>query len=74
MHSPIHVQVDHTRCVGSTICTQLAPKVFALDEKGQAAVVNLDGENEARIQEAADGCPVSAIVIENAETGKRLFP
>lgn len=72
MDHRIRVWVDHTKCVGSTICTQIAPKVFALNEDGQSTVVNTDGETSDRIQEAVAGCPLSAIVVEDAETGKRV--
>lgn len=74
MDNRIRVWVDHTRCVGSTICTQIAPRVFALNENGQSTVVDLEGDTVERMQEAAEGCPLSAIVVEDAETGKRLFP
>ena len=74
MARQLRVRVDHTKCVGSTICTQITPKVFALNENRQSTVVHPDGDTAARVQEAAEGCPVSAIVVENAETGERLFP
>lgn len=74
MDRQIRVWVDHTKCVGSTICIHTTPKVFALDENRQSTVVNPNGDTAARIQEAAEGCPLSAIVLEDAETGQRLFP
>ncbi len=66
--------VDHDKCVGSTMCVQITPKVFALNENRQSTVANPDGDTAARVREAAEQCPVSAIVLEDAETGKRLFP
>ena len=74
MKRPIRVRVDHDRCVGSTICIQIAPKVFALNAERQSTVVNLDGDTAQRIREAAEQCPLGAIVLEDAETGERLFP
>ena len=70
----VRLWVDHTKCVGSTICTQIAPKVFSLNENRQSTVVNPEGDTAARIKEAAEGCPLSAIVMEDAETGQRLLP
>ncbi len=70
----LRVSVDHNKCVGSTICTLTTPRVFALDENGQSAVLDPDGDTEARIVEAAKQCPLSAINVEDAETGKTLFP
>ncbi len=74
MARQLRVSVDQTKCVGSTICIQIAPKVFALNDDRQSTVLNADGDTPARIKEAADGCPLSAIVIEDAETGERLLP
>jgi ferredoxin len=37
-------------------------------------VIDPAGEPAARILEAAENCPVSAIHVEDAETGERLFP
>ena len=72
MNHRIRVWVDHNKCVGSTICTQIAPNVFALNEDGQSTVVNADRETSDCILEAVAGCPLSAIVVEDAETGKRV--
>ncbi|MFQ5948311.1 MAG: ferredoxin [Acidimicrobiia bacterium] len=74
MAKGLRVSVDHNKCVGSTMCVQTTPSVFVLDEKGQSTVVDPDGDTEARIIEAAEQCPVSAIIVEDAETGRRLFP
>lgn len=74
MARQLRVSVDQTKCVGSTICIQIAPKVFALNDDRQSTVLNADGDTPARIKEAAEGCPLSAIVIEDAETGERLLP
>ena len=70
----LRVTVNHNKCVGSTICALTTPKVFALDENGQSIVVDLEGDTEARILEAAVGCPQGAITVEDAETEERLFP
>ncbi len=74
MARKLRVSVDHTKCVGSTICIQLAPKVFALDDNRQSTVVNANGDTPARVKDAAEGCPLSAIVVEDAQTGEMLFP
>jgi len=36
--------------------------------------VNPAGDTEEKILEAAENCPVSAIFVEDEETGERLFP
>jgi ferredoxin len=56
------------------MCTAIAPGVFTLNDDRQSEPVNPAGETEAKILEAAENCPVSAILVEDAETGERLFP
>ena len=74
MEQPIRIRVDYDKCVGSTICVQIAPNVFALNAERQSTVANLDGDTADRIREAAEQCPLGAIVLEDTETGERLFP
>jgi ferredoxin len=70
----LRVWVDHQTCVGNAMCESIAPSVFRLNEKRQSEVVNPEGDTEEKILEAAENCPVSAIFVEDAETGERLFP
>lgn len=74
MKGPLRILVDHDRCVGSTMCRHIAPDVFELDANGQA-IVN-DGHRcpAADVLDAAEQCPQSAITVDDAETGERLFP
>ncbi|MBM4254750.1 MAG: ferredoxin [Deltaproteobacteria bacterium] len=70
----LRIVVDHNKCVGSTMCINIARATFALDGEGKSSVVNSQGDTEEKILEAAESCPVSAIMIEDAETGESLFP
>ena len=74
MARKVRVTVDHNVCVGNTLCVTIAPTVFVLNEQRQSEAVNLDGDTIEKILEAAENCPVSAIIVEDAETGERLFP
>lgn len=67
MRHALRIHVDHDKCVGSRICTAIAPKVFALDENGQARVVDPMGDTLEVIEAAAEGCPVIAITIEDVK-------
>lgn len=54
--------VDFDLCVGCGACTEVCPEVFQLrDDK--AWVIGLDKCNTCNCQEAADICPVQAIII-----------
>ena len=74
MARKLRIWVDHNVCVGNAMCESIAPKVFVLNANRQSEAVNPAGDTEAKILEAAENCPVSAIFVEDAETGERLFP
>lgn len=69
----LRISVDHHKCVGSTLCTLIAPSVFALDDQGQSIVVDPTGDTEEQVVDAAEQCPMSAISVADAESGERLF-
>ncbi len=57
--------VDQDACIGCGVCADISPEVFEMD--GDVAVVIADpipADSEESAQEAAEACPVSAIVIE----------
>jgi ferredoxin len=70
----LRVWVDHDVCVGNAMCETIAPKVFRLNDNRQSEAVNPEGDAIEKILEAAENCPVSAIFVEDAETGEQLFP
>jgi ferredoxin len=74
MAKKVRVSVDHNVCVGNSMCETIAPKVFVLNEQRQSEAVNPQGDTLEKILEAAENCPVSAILVEDADTGERLFP
>jgi ferredoxin len=74
MARKLRVRVDHLLCVGNAMCETFAPNVFRLNDDRQSEAVNPGGDPEAQIMEAAESCPMSAIIVEDAETGEQLFP
>ena len=74
MARKLRVWVDPNVCVGNAMCETIATNVFRLNEKRQSEVANPAGDSEEKILEAAENCPVSAIFVEDADTGERLFP
>ena len=74
MARKLRVWVDPQVCVGNAMCESTAPQVFRLNANRQSEVVNPAGDTEDKILEAAENCPVSAIFVEDADTGERLFP
>lgn len=54
--------VDKEECIGCGFCEMTAPDVFRMADDGKAeAYADTTNENKNAVQEAIDGCPVSAI-------------
>ncbi len=52
-------------CIGCGLCISTCPDVFKMTDEQVAEVYKSPKQdNEADVQEAADNCPVSVIVIE----------
>ncbi len=61
----MRVRVDRNKCIGCGACVALVPEVFEFDEglsKEKIGEIN-DKKLEERVREAADLCPVGAIII-----------
>jgi ferredoxin len=56
------------------MCVTIATRAFRLNADRQSEAVDPEGDSEEKILEAAENCPVSAIFVEDAETGEQLFP
>jgi len=52
-------------CIACERCVEICPAVFQMsDESAQVQEAPIPGQYEADVQQAADECPTSAIVIE----------
>ena len=52
-------------CIGCGLCVNLCPGVFTMTEEGVAAARDeVFPEAEGMVREAAESCPVAAIVVE----------
>lgn len=68
------ITVDRTKCEGYAKCVQAAPKVFKLDAKMIAEVIDPKAEADEKLVLVAKLCPTKAIVLEEEGTGKKIFP
>ncbi|HEY3186538.1 MAG TPA: ferredoxin [Solirubrobacteraceae bacterium] len=69
----IVVEVDRALCFGFGDCVDTLPEVFALDDEQKAYVIDPDAASVDDIAEAAQNCPVDAIVVTD-EQGEQLYP
>ncbi|MFJ2262712.1 ferredoxin [Streptomyces sp. NPDC087844] len=69
-----HVEVDRSLCIGSAQCTHLAPTAFHLDSAMQSHPTVAGTDANEKILEAAEGCPVEAIMITLLGGGETVFP
>lgn len=69
----MRVKVDRDLCTGVGNCAVLAPTVFVLDEENKAVVLDPSSVEEGVLWEAAESCPLDAIIIEDDE-GEQLYP
>ncbi len=67
------VKVIRSKCIGAASCVAIAPKVFGLDEKNLAFVISEDELDDMKLL-AAQSCPTAAIIVEEFETGKQVWP
>ncbi|MCH5676235.1 ferredoxin [Streptomyces sp. NPDC006476] len=69
-----HVEVDRSVCIGSAQCVHRATGAFRLDSAMQSHPVDPETDANERILDAAENCPVEAIVITLLGSGEAVFP
>ena len=78
-HGPVtirstKVHVDKDLCIGAATCVAIAPHTFNLDSEAKAIILDTaENDTDETILDAARGCPVAAIFIEDAN-GNRIYP
>ena len=78
----VKVRVEQDLCMAAQSCIALAPKVFHIDWKKRKSmfegvpleVIDEQAADSETIFLAAQSCPYQAIVLEDANSGERLFP
>mgnify|MGYP006294785897 CR=1 FL=1 len=69
----MRAKVDRDLCIGSAMCVATAPDVFELDDEGLSRVVDEGAADEDTLRQAAEGCPVQAVILEDDE-GNQIYP
>ncbi len=60
-----HIEED--KCIGCTLCTQIAPGTFQMKDNGKAEVCNPTGDTPEMIEQAMASCPVQSIIWKENE-------
>ena len=60
-----HIEVDKKACIGCGACTVVCDNFVMKGDKAEAVKAEVDSLESN--QEAADGCPVSAITVKKVE-------
>lgn len=68
------VEVDRSVCIGSAQCVHRAPDAFRLDSAMQSHPVEPETDANEKLLEAAESCPVEAIMIMLLGSGEPVFP
>jgi len=64
------IEVDRDLCAGSGICAVLAPQYFEMDTGHVARARHAVTDADPAVLEAAENCPVDAIVVLDEDTGE----
>ena len=67
------VKIDRNLCTGVGNCEAVAPTVFKVDKTNKAVLLDPSSVDEKTLMEAAESCPVDAIIIED-DDGNQLYP
>ena len=68
------IEIKKDLCIGAATCVAIAPNTFKLNENNKAIFLEAEWEDDDVIMAAAQSCPVFAIIIRDAATGKQIFP
>jgi ferredoxin len=67
------VIIDRDLCRGIGNCVAMAPGVFNLDKENKAVATHIEDISPEKIQEAAESCPLDAIILQDDE-GEQIYP
>jgi len=59
------VRIDESLCTGCGLCVDICPEVFEMPESvSMVKAPEVSGDLVDKVKEAAESCPVEAIIIE----------
>lgn len=67
------ISVDHQKCQGTAMCAALAPAYFEVRD-GLSEPIGGEVEPDEDVRDAAEQCPLEAIMVTSAEDGRLVAP
>ena len=67
------IELDANTCIGSGMCVGTAPDHFGLED-GYSCVKQAKVEPADAVIDAAESCPVEAILVKDVETDRMIAP
>jgi ferredoxin len=68
------IKIDRDLCIGDGACVGEAPNALEMDDENIAIVKDGDANSPDEILQAAQVCPVDAIILTDADTGEQVWP
>ena len=68
------IEIDRELCIGDAACCGEAPNTFVMDDDNIAKVSDANGHSDEEILQAAQVCPVDAIILTDTQTGEKSWP
>ena len=68
------IEIDRDLCIGDGACCGEAPNTFEMDDDNIAVVKDDGGHTDEEILQAAQVCPVDAIILTDLATGEKVWP
>ena len=70
----LKICVDRDECIGDGLCVDEAPETFEMDDDSKAIVLEDSTDELENILDAAKVCPLDIIIVEEKDSGKKLYP
>lgn len=67
-------EVDPEVCTAAQMCVSIAPETFVFDADAGVSRAQGGPSEDEGVLDAAEMCPVEAIIVRDADTGEQLHP
>ncbi len=69
-----NIRIDRELCIGDGACCGEAPNTFEMDSDNIAVIKDPVGHSDEETLQAAQVCPVDAIILTETDSGVQVWP